>query len=220
MRPSTFLPALIPLVSALPTARSDVPQAPYTLTAYALDKPVFNGLRVNNLHLFQARVNGTCPLTSPDTPCPNGTQMAFGGVVQPITLVPGGQALYVAQDGRLTITAPHSHVLPAGALPPSVGWTWTALSADNATATVCGDASSADMTFYDCSAPTGVWKFADPSAGDASGSSGGVVSCKDDDGAWALWAVRAGNASGAECVALDGLATHTYDGPVPPVWGY
>jgi hypothetical protein len=55
--------------------------SPYTLTAYAPGDPIHNGLKVNNLNLFQAKVAQYCP--SEVTVCPNGTDMVFSGPLYP-----------------------------------------------------------------------------------------------------------------------------------------
>jgi hypothetical protein len=60
--------------------------SPYTLTAYAPCNPVYNGLKVNNLNLFQAKVSQYCP-SKVVTVCPNGTDMVFAGSLYPVGLL-------------------------------------------------------------------------------------------------------------------------------------
>jgi hypothetical protein len=59
---------------------------PYTLTAFAPFSPLFNGLKVNDLNLFQSMVYQYCPFTGNQSNlCPNGTDMAFGGSLYPVS---------------------------------------------------------------------------------------------------------------------------------------
>ena len=61
--------------------------SPYTLTAFAPFNQPYNGLKVNNLNLFQATVYQYCPFTGNQSSfCPNGTDMAFAGSLYPVSL--------------------------------------------------------------------------------------------------------------------------------------
>jgi hypothetical protein len=69
--------ALIRLALTIPISDSE-PElnnltSPYTLTAYNPDDSLYNGLKVNNLAIFQAKTDGYCPFTGNQSSlCPNG----------------------------------------------------------------------------------------------------------------------------------------------------
>jgi hypothetical protein len=56
--------------------------SPYTLTAYLPCNPVYNGLKVNNLNLFQENVSQYCPEVV--SICPNGTDTVFASSMYPV----------------------------------------------------------------------------------------------------------------------------------------
>jgi len=68
---------LLNVALSMPTADSE-PNLnnltnPYTLAAYKPDDWLYNGLKVNNLGLFQATTSGYCPFTGSESSiCPNG----------------------------------------------------------------------------------------------------------------------------------------------------
>ncbi|MCJ1359579.1 MAG: hypothetical protein MMC33_009581 [Icmadophila ericetorum] len=55
-----------------------------------------------------------CPLT-PASSCPPGIQTVFDGTSMDVQ-VPGGQAVYIAANGALSISTPHSALFPPGSL--------------------------------------------------------------------------------------------------------
>jgi hypothetical protein len=60
--------------------------SPYTLTAYIPWDCAFNGLKANNLNLFQATVAQYCPEINDSTAfCPNGTDTVFVGTLYPVS---------------------------------------------------------------------------------------------------------------------------------------
>ncbi|KAF2431012.1 hypothetical protein EJ08DRAFT_207871 [Tothia fuscella] len=185
----------------------------YTLTAYTLNDCTHNGLKVNNLNLFQAKVGQYCPFTGNQSYfCPNGTDMAFGGTLTPIVLVPGGQDLYVNVDGTIAITVQHSHSIPPGAWWNYYGWTWTALPVIQSPLHDC----PLNNPEYNCEPPTGFWNFQAPNA-----MVGGVKACpnKYQPSVTSLYAVTP-DFNRTDCIGLAGLGTHNYTGPSPPVWAY
>jgi hypothetical protein len=56
--------------------------SPYTLTAYLPCNPIYNGLKVNNLNLFQENVSQYCPEVV--AICPNGTDTVFASSMYPV----------------------------------------------------------------------------------------------------------------------------------------
>lgn len=93
-----YLALAIGLSNALPAEDSPTCGSPvelnnltgrYTLTAYAPGNVVYHGLKVNNLNLFQEKVFQYCPFTGNQSSyCPNGTDMAFGGTLGPVSNQP------------------------------------------------------------------------------------------------------------------------------------
>lgn len=60
--------------------------SPYTLTAFHPGNSSLNGLKVNNLNLFQAAVYQYCPfIGNQSNLCPNGTDMAFASSLYPVS---------------------------------------------------------------------------------------------------------------------------------------
>lgn len=59
----------------------------YSLTAYAPGNEVYDGLKVNNLALFQPKVSQYCPtfVQESSSGCPNGTDMAFSSNLVPVS---------------------------------------------------------------------------------------------------------------------------------------
>jgi hypothetical protein len=56
-----------------------------TLTAFAPWIPAYNGAKINNLNLFQAKVAQYCPFIGNEPGyCPNGTDMAFASTLYPV----------------------------------------------------------------------------------------------------------------------------------------
>jgi len=189
--------------------------SPYTLTAYKPGNKKYNGLRVNNLQLFKATVSQYCP-SPPVTVCPNGTQMAWAGTMGVLVNVPGGQDLYVNEDGLISITVQHSHTFPPGSFPWYQGWTWTPLPV---TSKKWVQDCPIGNKQYNCRSPSGYWNFKAPGA-----TTGGIAACsnpydKNDKVPKFLYAITP-KFSRKGCVKLDGLATHEYHGPNPPVWAY
>ncbi|KAJ9630455.1 hypothetical protein H2203_000976 [Taxawa tesnikishii (nom. ined.)] len=189
----------------------------YTITAYKKDDATINGLKVQGGGAFiigQANVSSYCPSVVQESGgCPNGTQTALAGSLYPLSLVPGGQELYVDVNGAVRITVQHSHSIPPGAYPYYLGWTWTPFSS---CASPCSRECPRDDPRYDCGAPEGYWTFKSPDE-----DVGGLYACPAEYNANAtqLFArTPAFNQTG--CAALDGLATHNYTGPSPPVWAY
>jgi hypothetical protein len=90
MKISILLPALLSLVAANnPTDMNNL-TSPYTLTSYTTDGEhcIYNGLKVNNLNLFQAKVDQHCPFPfngDQGSVCPNGTDMAFANTLYPVS---------------------------------------------------------------------------------------------------------------------------------------
>jgi hypothetical protein len=204
----------------------------YTLTAYAPRNLLYNGLKVNDLGLFQATVFQYCPWTGNQSSfCPNGTDMAFVGTLTPVGFlplihlrmslltkeqsveVPGGQDLYVSANGELDITVQHSHSFPPGSYPEYIGWKWYRLPVNQPPVFGC----PTDDPMYNCEPPTGFFVFRAPSA-----TVSGVVACPQTFGnttSVSLWAVTP-QFNRTDCVALEGLGTHPYSGVNPPVWAY
>jgi len=211
--------------STAPSEPSATLTSPYTLTAFAPTNQTFNGLKVNNLNLFQEKVGQYCP-SPPVTVCPNGTDQVWFGTLTPSVTVPGGQALYVTSAGRISITVQHSHVIPPDAFWNYQGWTWVPLTPsrpgpDNQYHPTVPGCPSRDP-LYNCAAPSGYWTFQAPNA-----TRGGVLACpiETSPGApevqqWALWARTPAYVERSECVELVGLGTQAYAGVVPPVWAY
>jgi hypothetical protein len=85
--------ALVPLALSLPQshifARQNEGPGLHTLTAYAPNNTLYDGLKVEysgNLNLFQARTGSYCP-GPPNVPnCPNGTDTVFAGTFYPVRL--------------------------------------------------------------------------------------------------------------------------------------
>jgi hypothetical protein len=85
--------ALVPLALSLPQfhilARQNEGPGLHTLTAYAPNNTLYDGLKVEysgNLNLFQAETGSYCP-GPPNVPnCPNGTDTVFAGTFYPVRL--------------------------------------------------------------------------------------------------------------------------------------
>lgn len=205
----------------------------YSLTAYAPGNKVYDGLKVENLVLFQSHVSQYCPTIVQDSAsgCPNGTDMAFVSNLTPVSKthpcytssldsatnitfksveVPGGQNLYVNQDGSLGITTQHEEDdYPAGSYKSYQGWTWTALEFSEPAASQC----PTEYTAVNCDPPSGYWSFSLPGS-----PSAGVKACPVNS-VVALYAPTP-DFNRTDCVDLVGLGTHNYTGPNPPVWAY
>lgn len=125
------------------------------------------------------------------------------------SMVPGGQDLYVREDGFVTITVQHSHSIPPTAYAYGIGWTWIDLPSDLPPIQDC----PAD-NLHNCEAPRGYFTFRAPNA-----TVGGVVACTGPFGATSIYAVTP-NFNETGCRELTGLGTHEYTGPSPPVWAY
>ncbi|EKG15528.1 hypothetical protein MPH_07268 [Macrophomina phaseolina MS6] len=195
-------------------ARQTALNGPYTLTAYAPGNVTLNGAKAQNGgNLFGPTVASYCPTVV--TSCPNGTDTAYAGTLYPLAEVPGGQDLYVTNDGQIRITVQHSHSIPPGAYWNYQGWSWNALPAsDTPVAAGCPESDPR----YDCAAPTGYWTFHAP---DAPEGVCGVVACPSEysPDAVSAYAVTP-NFTRTDCTPILGLATHGYSGPNPPVWSY
>jgi hypothetical protein len=131
---------------------------------------------------------------------------------QQISAVAGGQTLYVAEDGEMKITLPHSHSFPQRATPGWYGWTWYPLPVKQPGLVNC----PSNDPMYNCQLPTGFWDFQAPNA-----TKGGVTACGrlDLKDAIGLYAVT-DSFNRTDCVHLTGLGTHNYTGINPPVYEY
>ncbi|KIW04955.1 hypothetical protein, variant [Verruconis gallopava] len=193
----------------------------YTITAVKLDERdcderVYNGLKVESFNLFMAKVASYCPFTGDQASlCPNGTDMALTGTLEPLAEVPGGQDMYVNADGLISITVQHSHFFPPGSYPYYEGWTWKpyrVFPPDKRLTAGC----KRDNPEYNCDPPTGFFNFQAPNA-----TVGGLRACPNEYEAnvTSVYAVTP-EFNRTDCVELDGLGTHVYTGPNPPVWAY
>lgn len=109
----------------------------------------------------------------------------------------------------MAITVQHSHSFPPGSFPEYEGWTWNALPVQQRPLKDCPIFSD----LYNCNPPTGYWTFQVPNA-----TVGGVKAC-ESNGSVHIYAVTP-NFNQTGCVTLEGLGTHPYSGPNPPVWAY
>jgi hypothetical protein len=226
---SLALAASLSLVWGLPHPQDEPPnEGPglYTLTAYAPDDELRNGLKVQyggQLTLFSRQTEQYCPGPPTVPTCPKGTDTVFSGYFYPSSLVPGGQNFYVGSDGSTRITVQHSHVIPVGAYPAYEGWTWTPLAA-NETSPANPQAPEDWAPFYNVGVPSGYFTFKAPNGPPE--YEGGVVACPrpnpQEGGVQQVMNVYAVTPEFSEvgCAPLKGLATHPYSGPNPPVWAY
>jgi hypothetical protein len=82
--------ALLSMAFANPLPANDLVarqslKSPYTITVYAPGDYEYNGAKINNFNVFQTKVASYCPLTgSQASSCPNGTDMAFVGTLNPV----------------------------------------------------------------------------------------------------------------------------------------
>jgi len=85
--------ALLPITQSYPqpdiVSRQNEGPGLHTLTAYAPNNTLYNGLKVEyggNLNLFQSKTGSYCP-GPPSVPnCPNGTDTVFSGTFYPVRL--------------------------------------------------------------------------------------------------------------------------------------
>ncbi|KAF2120266.1 hypothetical protein BDV96DRAFT_642109 [Lophiotrema nucula] len=208
---------LLPFASGLPhiSARQDDGPGLHTLTAYAPENNIYNGLKVeykSSLNVFQEKTSSICPIAPAE--CPNGTDTVFLGVFNPSSEVPGGQIFYVEFEGLTRITVQHTHSFPPGAYPYNYPWTWHAFDSIPSPA-----ACPTDDELYNCGVPTGYFTFKAPNGPES--YEGGLKACPNENDASVIsvyGVTLAFNRTG--CVDLEGLATHTYTGVNPPVWAY
>lgn len=128
-----------------------------------------------------------------------------------MSLVPGGQDLYVPVNGLITITVQHSHFIPPDAWAYGIGWTYQPLPETFPPVRPCPK----DL-LHNCEAPTGYLSFQAPNA-----TVGGIMACPNQYAPeeTSIYAVTPEfNQTG--CTELVGLGTHNYTGPNPPVWAY
>jgi hypothetical protein len=122
--------------------------------------------------------------------------------------------MYANANGLVSITVQHSHSFPSGSYPYYEGWTWTPYQIwpENSLLSQCNQSDAR----YNCDSPTGFWNFKAPDA-----TVGGVRACPNEfsSSSVSVYAVTPAF-NRTDCVVLDGLGTHDYAGPNPPVWAY
>jgi len=227
----TLASASLSGVAALPQSAPATPfpnntlPSYYTLTVFSSPNTTLNGLKVEygaGFSVFRSNTSSYCPLTPPSQ-CPQGNELAFAGVLGPLSEVPGGQDSYISTNGLLVITVQHSHSIPTGAFWAYDGMSWTPFPNTTSAQTAGYNASNSaptvpgcpkDNPFYDCRVPSGIFTW------NHNGTTG-LFACDNPYVAntTSIFA-KTSSFNQTGCKEITGLGTQEYKGPVPAVWSY